>query len=411
MPPKRPTYLRIPFYLAALRSANYRLWFVGQSTSLIGTWMQTVAQQWVVYSLTGSKVLLGLVTFANSLPTVLFLLPSGVLADRFSRRRIMYLTQTTMMVLAFILAGLLAAGLLEIWHLMVLAFLLGVANALDAPARQAFAVEIIEDRSDLPNAIALNSTIFNLGRVLGPALAGWILAVWGPVWCFTLNGVSFLAVLGALLMMRFPLAGPSPSRTVSRNVREGLDFALRHPVILPVMLLVGCAALFTFSFSPLMPAYAAEVLAVDERGLGLLVSAVGLGALMGSLVVIGFSRTGRQGTVFRAGAWLYPISVVTLAVSRSFPLSMILLLMAGFGLVIQNASANTIIQSSVSDSLRGRVMSVYLMIFFGAVTVGALLAGFVSQLVGVAAGIALCAGIGLSGVFFLHLAYPKLRQI
>lgn len=411
MTPKRPGIIKIPSVLSALRSPNYRLWFIGQSTSLIGTWMQSVAQQWVVYEMTGSKFMLGAMAFASSFPTVLLMLPSGVLADRFPRRNILLFTQMVMMLLAFILAGLIASGGLAVWHLFGLAVLLGVTNALDAPARQAFAVEMVDDRSDLYNAIALNATIFNLARFIGPALAGFILAVWGPAWCFALNGISFLAVLAGLLLMRLhPHVKPTTGEAWG-EVLEGLRFSFRHPVILPLMLVTGSATCFAFSYASQLPAFAVEVLFIGEEGLGMLMAAIGLGALIGSLVVAAFSRTRRQGGLFRLGSVLFPGFVILFALSRSYPLSLGLLAVVGFGLVVQNASINTMIQTHINDEMRGRVMSIYLLVFFSAVTFGALLAGFVAQMLGASTGVALSAVVGLLCLIGIYTAFPRIRQI
>jgi MFS family permease len=373
--------------------------------------MQSVAQQWVVYEMTGSKFVLGAVTFANTIPTVMLMLPAGVLADRLPRRTILVFTQTTMMLLAFCFAVLLAAGKLEVWHVFVLAACLGLANALDAPARQAFAVEMVEDRGDLFNAIALNSTIFNLARVIGPAVSGLILAQWGAVWCFFLNGISFLAVLAGLLLMKLrPVVMRKAAKPI-RQVWEGLQYVSVHPVILPLMLVAGISTLFAFSYSSLLPAFAVEVLSVGEQGLGFLTAAVGLGALMGSLVVAGFSRTRHQGRLFRLGSMIFPLFVFLFAISKSYALSLGLLGIVGFGFVVQNASINTIIQSRISDELRGRVMSIYLLAFFGGTPFGALLVGWLAQQLGTSAGVAVGALTGWICVMGVFLSFPTIRRL
>lgn len=409
--PKRLGVLRLPNTLSSLRHPNYRLWFAGQSISLVGTWMQSVAQQWVVYQLTGSKLLLGAVTFANSIPNLFLMLPSGLLADRLPRRRIMLFTQTSMMVLAFIMAGLFISGVLAVWHIFVLAVLLGMINALDAPARQAFTVEMVDDRADLYNAIALNSSMFNLARVIGPALAGFVLAAAGPFWCFNLNGISFLAVIAGLLMMRIPaFLAPKQEQPV-RQVLEGLEYTLRHPVILPIMMILAVTTLFALSYSSMLPAFAVDVLNVGEEGLGFLSAAVGVGALAGSLAVASLGHSGRPGQLLKLGSFLFPLSLILFAFSRSYPLSLAALAVTGFGFVAQNASLNTTIQSLVSDELRGRVMSIYLLAFFGFTPFGALLAGALSQWFGPAVGVALNASISLVLSFAIYLAYPAIRQI
>jgi MFS family permease len=409
MMPKRQTIINALSFARALRYPNYRLWFAGQSVSLIGTWMQMVAQQWVVYEMTGSKFLLGAVTFAGSLPTFFLMLPAGVLADRLPRRTILLYTQTASMVLAFLLAGLLAAGRLEVWHVFVLATLLGVVNSFDAPARQSFTIEIIDDRRDLLNAIALNSTMFNLARVIGPAIAGFILAIWGAAWCFGINGASFLAVLAGLLAMTVPAFIPTAPEDPIRQFRVGLGYTRNHPVILPLILITSITAVFSMSYSTLMPAFAVEVLHQGETALGFLTAAVGVGAVLGSLFMAAISRSqGRLGPLL-LGSILLPVSLLAFACSTSYAMSLGLLLFAGFGLVVHNTSVNSMIQIHVTDELRGRVMSIYLLAFFGSMPFGALQAGIVAQLLGPMTGLAISAGLGLLLVLGVILASPGLR--
>jgi MFS family permease len=411
MIPKRRVHYPALSFARALRHPNYRLWFAGQSVSLIGTWMQSVAQQWVVYEMTGSKFLLGAVAFAGSLPTFFLMLPSGVLADRVPRRSILLYTQTASMILAFLLMILLAAGRLEVWHVFVMAALLGVVNSVDAPARQSFTVEIIEERGDLPNAIALNATMFNLARVIGPAAAGVILATWGAVWCFGVNGASFIAVLAGLLLMRVPPAVSIPSEEPFRQVRDGVRYVFGHPVIMPLILLTIVSGVFAFSYSTLLPAFAVEVLHRGETALGLLNAAVGVGAVLGSLFMASRAHVEKRAGRLMLGSLLFTLSLLGFALSASFGLSLFLLVITGFGLVVQNTSINSIIQTLVDDNLRGRVMSIYLLAFFGAVPLGALQAGIVAQLLGPATGMALSAGLGLLLAVVIYAALPSLRRI
>ncbi len=411
MLPKRRVHFSAPSFARALRHPNYRLWFAGQSISLIGTWMQSVAQQWVVYEMTGSKFLLGAVAFAGSLPTFLLMLPSGVLADRVPRRSILLYTQTASMILAFLLMTLLAAGHLEVWHVFVMAGLLGVVNSVDAPARQAFTIEIIEERDDLPNAIALNATMFNLARVIGPAAAGLILATWGAVWCFGVNGASFLAVLAGLLLMRVPPAVPYPSEEPGLQIREGVRYTFGHPVILPLILLTIVSGVFAFSYATLLPAFAVEVLHQGETALGLLNAAVGVGAVLGSLFMASRAHLEKRAGRLMLGTLLFPLSLVFFAFSTSMTISLALLVAAGFGVVVQNTSINSIIQTLVDDNLRGRIISIYLLAFFGSVPIGALQAGIVAQLLGPVTGLALSAALGLMLAVGIYAARPSLRRI
>ena len=255
--------LRWPNTFAALRHRNYRLWFFGQTVSLMGTWMQSVAQGWLVYVLTGSELALGVISFLGALPTLFLMLPAGAIADRVSKRSLLLLTQTVMTVQAFVLASLAETNTLRMWHVGLLSFVLGVANSFDAPARLALTVEMVEDRRDLMNAIALNSAMFNMARVVGPALGGVLLASLGAAWCFALNGLSFLAVLIALWLMRFPAVQQTlQSEPLAAQVKAGLSHVLHHVEVRTMIALIGVASLFGFSYSILMPAYAADVLHV-----------------------------------------------------------------------------------------------------------------------------------------------------
>jgi MFS family permease len=373
--------------------------------------MQVVAQQWVIYAITGSKFLLGLTTFVNSVPTFFFMLPAGVLADRYPRRSIMLCTQTVMMLLAFLMTALLATARLQVWHLLVLATCLGAANAVDAPARQALTVELVDDRRDLLNAIALNSTMFNLGRVIGPAVAGFVLAAWGSVWCFGLNGISFVAVIIGLLLMRFQPTVPSTGQHPIRQVAEGMQYTVRHPIIMPLILISATAAAFSFSYSILLPAYTVEVLHQRETALGMLTASVGVGAVIGSLWMASFGHTSPRRDSLLLGSVLFPLSLIIFAISKSYLVSACLLLVTGFGLVVQNTSINTSIQSLVSDDRRGRVMSIYLLAYFGSIPLGALQAGVIAQWLGTAAGVGISAAISLFLTALIFIAAPRLRQI
>ena len=260
---------RIPATFASLRYPNYRKWFVGQVLSLMGTWMQSVAQGWLVYQMTGSKFALGTIAFIGTLPTVFLMLPGGVVADRLPKRKLLIVTQTSMMVFAFALAALAWTGTLQVWQIGVLAFLLGVANSFDVPARLAIVPELVDDREDMHNAIALNAMMFNMARVIGPAIGGLVLAAAGAAWCFALNAASFLAVLIALLLLVLPKDVGHPSRRrVASDIREGYSFVAHHPVVRPIIILIGAAGLFGFSYAVLLPAYASDVLHVDEAGYG-----------------------------------------------------------------------------------------------------------------------------------------------
>jgi MFS family permease len=377
----------------------------------MGTWMQSVAQGWLVYELTGSKLALGTISFAGSIPTLFLLLPAGAVADRIPRRRLMMMTQSAMMVLAFILALLAATRTLQVWHIAVLAFMLGVANSFDAPARQSLAVEMVEDRRDLQNAIALNSTMFNLARVVGPAIGGFVLAELGATWCFALNGLSFVAVLIALLGMRLPDAvNASRTERLTAQIGTGLRYVWGHAEVRAIIALVGISTLFGFSYSVLLPAYAADVLHVGEAGLGGLNAAVGVGALIGALTVATLSRSRYKGWQLAAGSFLFPLGLLSFAFSRSFSLSLVCLALVGFGFVSQNATSNTLVQGIVPDELRGRVMGVYSLMFFGTTPFGSLLTGSLAQAFGPTVGVVAGALVTLLFALAVFIFVPSLRR-
>ncbi len=395
-----------------MRYRNYRLWFFGQAISLMGTWMQNVAQGWLVYQMTGSEFALGAISFAGSLPTLFFMLPAGALADRFPRRRLMLITQTVMMTCAFALAALAATGILRVWHVGALALIAGVANSFDAPARQSLAVEMVEDRRDLMNAIAMNSLMFNLARVAGPAIAGVALAAVGPVLCFALNGLSFLAVLAALLAMHLPPLTYKPqTESLAIQVAAGLRYTWRSKPIRTIIMLLGVSSLFGLSYATLMPAYAVDVLHVGETGLGWLSTAVGLGALAGSLTLVSAGRLRRKGLLMTAGSLLFLGALIAFAMSRSLLLSMACLAVAGFGWVTQNATSNTLVQTLVTDELRGRVMGAYTLMFFGTSPFGSLLAGSLAQALGPTTAVLIGAGVTLMFAVGLLFGAPTLRQM
>lgn len=384
---------------AALKHRNFRLFSTGQFVSLIGGWMQTTAQGWLVYRLTGSKVLLGTVAAVGSLPVLLFSVWGGSLADRHSKRTVLYFTQTGMMVLAFAFAALVWSGHIQPWHILVLAALGGVAMAFDMPARQAFTVEMTS-REDLMNAISLNSSIFNGARVIGPAVAGFLMVHVGMAWCFLLNGLSFIAVLAGLLMMRLPkFAAPAEPHSTGRHVLEGLAYVAGHQRIRLLLLLLGVVGIFGWSYSVLLPAYATDILHVGERGYGALLSANGFGALLGALTVATYGSRIPPRLMILGGLWVFSAMLLLLTVVRWFPLVLACLAVGGWGMLLYFATTNTLVQTSVTDAMRGRVMGIWALVFGGTIPLGGLESGLLSQAVGVpwtvAAGALVCAAAGL----------------
>jgi MFS family permease len=396
--------------LRALASRNYRLFFAGQLVSLIGTWMQSVAQSWLVYRLSVSPVLLGLVGFAGQVPVFLLAPVGGSLADCRDRHRIIVTTQSASMALAMILAGLTLGGQVQIGHVFVLATLLGVVNAFDIPARQAFLVDMV-GKDDLISAIALNSSMVNGARIVGPAVAGVLVAAVGEGWCFFANGLSYLAVLAGLLAMRREVRPRSPrAGSPLAHVVEGFGFVARTAPIRDLLGLLGLISLMGMPYAVLMPIFADQILHGGAKGLGLLMGASGLGALLGALALASRREVrGLGGWVSRASAG-FGVSLIAFSLSRRSWLSEALLVPVGFSMMVEMAASNTLIQAMVPDRLRGRVMAVYSMMFMGMAPFGALLAGVLAQRVGapwtVASGGAAC----IAGALVFGWRLPWLRE-
>jgi MFS family permease len=384
---------------AALKHRNFRLFFVGQLVSLIGSWMQNTAQGWLVYQLTGSKVLLGTVAAAASLPLLLLSAWGGSVADRHSRRTIMFYTQTGMMALALVFAALVGSGRIEPWHILVLAALGGVAMAFDMPARQAFMVEMT-NRQDLMNAVSLNSSMVNGARVIGPAVAGFVMAKLGLTLCFLLNGLSFIAVIAGLVMMRMPrFVPPARAASMGRHMLEGFAYVAGHRPVRILLLLFGVVGIFGWSYSVLLPAYARDILQVREASYATLLSANGLGALLGALTVATYGNRVPSRLMIFGGLWLFSAMLVLVAVVRWYPLVLACLAVGGWGMMLYFATTNTLIQTSVSDEMRGRVMGIWALVFGGMMPIGGMESGLLSQAVGVpwtvATGGLMCAAAGL----------------
>ena len=366
----------------ALTYPNYRLWFWGQMISLFGTWMQSTALGFLVYDLTGSPAYLGYAGFAASIPTWFFMLPAGVVADRMSRRKLMIVTQSMMMVLAFVTAGLSFAHVIRPWHILVLSFGFGVLNAFDAPPRQALVQELVPS-DDLTNAIALNSMMFNTGVALGPAVGGLTYAFFGPAWCFTINGLSFIAVIIALARMELTPFVPRPDRaSILGDLKEGLRYVLTHPMIRTIISLVGVISLFGLSLVTLMPAWAVKILHGDATTNGLLQSFRGLGALGSALFIASLGRFKFRGKLLTAGSFAFPLCLLVFSAIRWLPGSLAVLLGAGFAQMLILNLANSSVQTNTPDALRGRVMSIYALVFFGVMPIGSLLVGWTASGIG-----------------------------
>ena len=394
----------------ALRHRNFQLFFSGQLISLIGTWMQSVAQSWLVYRLTGSALLLGSVGFASQVPVFLFAPLGGMTADRFNRRRIVISTQVAAMVLAFILAVLTLTHEIDhrVWIIFVLAALLGVVNAFDIPGRQSFLVEMV-GKEDLMNAIALNSSMFNGARVIGPAIAGILVAKIGEGWCFFANAVSYIAVIVGLLMMRVHSPARASMASPFEHMMEGFRFVNRTAPIRALLLLLGVVSLVGMPYVVLMPIFADQILHGGARGLGILMGATGVGALLGALTLA--FREGVKG-LGRWVAWCsagFGASLIVFAISHTFWVSVILLLPVGYTIMLQMASSNTLIQVMVPDALRGRVMAVYSMMFMGMAPIGALLGGALAERLGAPVTVSIGGIASVAGACWFGIQLPKIR--
>jgi MFS family permease len=395
--------------LRSLRHRNFQLFFSGQLISLVGTWMQNIAQSWLVYRLTGSSLLLGIVGFAGQIPVFLLAPIGGMAADRWNRHRVVVATQTLSMILAFILAMLTLSHAVRVWQIGVLAACLGAVNAFDIPARQSFLIEMV-GREDLMNAIALNSSMFNGARVIGPAIAGLLVAWIGEGWCFFANAVSYIAVIAGLLLMKI---GP-PRKMVNRippleHIAEGFRFVHRTKPIAALMMLIGLVSLVAVPYTVLMPIFADRILHGGARGLGILMGAVGVGALLGALTLA--MRRGVHGLGRWVGfsAMAFGISLVVFSFSRWFWISVILLIPTGYAVMLQMSSSNTLIQAMVPDELRGRAMSVYTMMFMGMAPMGSLFAGALADRIGAPWTVAIGGLAAVVGASLFLKRLPHLR--
>ena len=376
-----PTGLTLLF--RALRHRNYRLFFAGQGISLVGTWMQRIAMSWLVYRLSHSALLLGVTGFAGQIPTFVLAPFAGVLADRWNRRRTLVVTQVLAMLQAAVLTVLILTRTVEVWHIVVLAVILGTVNALDMPVRQSFIVQMIETRGDLGNAIALNSSLVNAARLIGPSVAGLLIAAFGEGICFLINTLSYVPVIAALLAMRIarPRAAAANGRVIE-GLREGFSYVFGFKPIRYIILLLALVSLMGMPYQVLMPVFAQDVLGGGPHTLGFLMGASGLGALMGTVYLACRKNVRGLGIVIAVSAAIFGVGLVAFSFSRVVWLSLALVLVAGLGMMVQMASSNTVLQTIVDDDKRGRVMSFYTMAFMGMAPFGSLLAGALAERIG-----------------------------
>ena len=402
-----PGRLRTTF--RALQHRNFQLFFGGQIVSLTGTWMQTVAQSWLVYHMTGSSLQLGKVGFFGQFPVFLMAPLGGMVADRVDRRNVVVGTQVCSMILAFILAALTLSHRVQVWHLFVLSALLGVVNAFDIPARQSFLSDMV-GREDLMNAIALNSSMFNGARIMGPAVAGLVVAKIGEGWCFFSNAVSYIAVIIGLLMMRVHCAPRSSDLSPWESLNEGFRFVKTAMPIRALLLLLGLVSLVCMPYAVLMPIFAAKILHGGPKALGTLMGATGIGAMFGALTLA--SRTGLRGlgrwVAVAAGA--LGVFLIAFSFSRVQWLSTLLLLPVGYFMMLEMSSSNTLIQSMTPDALRGRVMAVYSMMFMGMAPFGALFGGALAEHLGAPVTVAIGGAAAIVGAIVFARYLPQIRE-
>jgi MFS family permease len=403
---------RLQIIFRSFKYRNYKLFFGGQSISLIGTWMQRIAMPWLVYDITGSPVLLGLVGFAGQIPTFLLAPIAGVLTDRWNRYYVLIVSQVVAMIQAFILTWLYYSGSIEVWHIVLLSVVLGVFNAFDVPSRQAFVVDLVEKKEDLGNAIALNSLMFNGARLIGPSVAGILLASAGEGICFLSNALSYIFVIVSLLFMKVPLRkrvkGSSP---IFKEMKEGFRYAFGFAPIKHLILLLGLVSLMVMPYSVLMPVFAKEVLHGGSNTFGFLMGAAGFGALLGGLYLASREKVLRLGRIVPFAAALSGVGLICFSLSRYFLLSLFLMVIAGLGMMLHTASSNTVLQTVVDEDKRGRVMSIYTMAIMGTAPFGSLMAGGLAKFIGTPNTIMLGGVACIFGAIYFYRKLPGLKSM
>lgn len=398
----------------ALRYRNYQLFFFGQGTSVAGTWMQTTAMGWLVYRMTGSALLLGVVGFASQIPATIAAPLGGVIADRHNRRRILVVTQSLAMLQAAALTVLVFTGMIQVWHIVALSICLGLINSFDVPTRQSFVVNMVERKEDLGNAIALNSLLFNSARFIGPTIAGILIALsdkYGEGICFLLNSVTYLAVIFALLAMKIPARGAvKPHGHVLHELWEGAEYVWTHPSIRAVLLLISALSLFAMAYAVLMPVFAKDILHGDARTQGFLIGASGVGALIGSIVLAARRNIAGIERVTVIATIVFGIGLIAFSQSKWLFVSLPILVVTGFAGTSNMAACNTIVQTVVDDDKRGRLMSFWALSWMGTAPFGSLLAGAMSELMGAPMAVTLAGLCAVVGALLFSHSLPALRR-
>lgn len=400
-----------PSPFAALRHRNFRLFFIGQTISLVGTWMQSLAQGWLVLELTDSAFYVGLVSALGSLPVLLFSLPAGVYVDRANKRRMVIVAQALLLVLALVLGLLVAAGRIAAWQVGLIAALVGLVFAFEVPARQSFMVDLV-GKDDLMNAIALNSSAFNATRVVGPAVAGFLISGVGLATCFLLNAASYVAVLVGLARMRLPpFARPEGEAGGWERFREGARFAFGDRRVAALIVMTAVLSVFGFPYVVLMPVFARDVLHVGARGFGLLTASIGVGALASALGLAVFGGRMRKGKILLWAGPAFAVTIGAFAAARWFPLAMVALAASGFAMVLENAVTNTLLQTLVPDGLRGRVMGFWTFVFVGLAPIGSLQVGWLAGWVGAPAAVEIGAAVCFVSAVAMWRIVPEVTRL
>jgi MFS family permease len=402
---------RLPQTFRSLQHRNFQLYFAGQLISVAGTWMQVVAQAWLVYELSHSELMLGIVGFAAAIPSLLISPWGGVVVDRVNKRNLLVITQASSMVLAFILAALTFTGLVQVWEIVLLAAVTGVINAFDGPARQAFVVEMV-GREDLSNAIAINSMMFNGARVIGPALGGLLLATVGTAWCFFINGVSFLAVIGCLLLMRLtPRTQVLQIGSPWNDLKHGLRYVLRHREIFALLMLALIFSVFGISYNTILPAFIDQVLHAGATGYGAVNAFIGVGAMIGAFIMARYGDRGQRGRWLVGMNLAFPFMLVLFAFNTQFILALGLAVGLGVGFMLVFTCINTLLQTNVDDKMRGRVMGLYTLTFFGFAPFGNLAMGQLAEQWGMSVIITLSAICAFVLAAIVILLVPQVRKM
>ncbi len=398
--------------LHSFKYRNYRLFFAGQTVSLIGTWMQSIAISWLVYHLTNSAFLLGLVGFFSQIPSFILTPFTGVLVDRWNRHRILVVTQTLSMIQAFILAFLTLTGTINVLAIVLLSLSLGLINAFDMPARQAFVIEMVEKKEDLPNAIALNSSMVNVARFIGPAVAGLLVAAVGEGFCFLINGISYIAAIIALLAMRVSkIAIKVGVRNIPKDFKEGFKYSFGFAPIRSILLLLGLVSLIGMPYTVLMPIFAKDILHGGANELGFLMAAAGIGALIGGIYLASRKSVLGLGRILTIATGIFGLGLIVFAISKNLYFSLSMMLVSGFGMLLQIAASNTLLQTMTEDDKRGRVMSFFTMAFIGMSPFGNLIAGAMADKIGAPNTVIISGGICIIGAIIFLTRLPTIRKM